>query len=314
MHSAFKAAALRCSVATAFLGLCSLAAGQSNNRPAATVQRVDVLNHGSNFELEIQTSQPVTPQTQVVTGPDRLVIDFPNAVPGLRLHPIAVNAIQVKGVRMGLFASNPPVARVVIDLNSPQSYQVFPSGKSVIVKITTGGKTADGKMPGSNMTAALSPAGMPAAASLPSAPPVPALQVEFSNGRLSVRSEHSTLAEVLHAIGQQTGARVSIPSGGGQEAVAVNLGPAPSREVVSELLKGVPYNIVLMGSGSDMSQVTSIVLTPRSAVVESMPANSAPPPVEEAPTEVAPEPAPPPPPPVGQENPPPQDTIPPPPQ
>jgi hypothetical protein len=301
-------------VGVACLGLCSLAAAQS------TVQRVDVLNRGNNFELEIQTSQPVIPQTQAVTGPDRVVIDFPNAVPGPRLHAIAVNTPHVKGVRMGLFASNPPVARVVVDLNSPQTFQVFPSGKSVIVKIAGAG----------NVTAALKPVSMAAAAPavmvpqppplaaqpLPvlSAPvqPVPALQVEFRNGKLHVRAEKVMLGQVLRAIGRQIGASVSVPPEAEREPVVTDLGPGPSRDVVSALLNGVPFNVMLIGSGSDLSQVTSIVLTVRAAGGISMPANYSPAPVEEA-APAEPEPEPPSPVP-GQETPPPPDTVPPPPQ
>jgi hypothetical protein len=286
-----------------FLGLYSFAPGQSRNPAAATVQRVDILNRGNNFELEIQTSQPVTPMTQVVTGPDRLVIDFPNAVPGLRLHPIAVNAPHVKGVRMGLFAANPPVARVVVDLNSPQAYQIFPSGKSVIVKI----------MSAENATAALHPvsAALPVGASNsptlppPEAKPPPTLQVEFAYGKLRVSTERSTLGEVLRAIGQQTGASVSMPPDADRQPIVANLGPAPAREVIAALLSGVPYNVVLIGSGDNLSQVTRIMLTPRSAVTGSMPATAEPAPVQEAPPE---------PPPIIETEPPPQDTVPPPPQ
>jgi AMIN domain len=312
MQFRVKAVRFRCFLMTGCLGLCSVAAGQSNNPVAATIERVEVLSHGNSFEMEIEASRPVTPSTQAVAGPDRLVIDFPNSVPGPRLRAIAVNALHVKGIRMGLFASNPPVARVVVDLTSAQAYQVFPSGKSVIVKITAGGNT----------TAVLTPVSTPlapaaAAPSLPpplSAPvkPVPAVQVEFTNGMLSVRTERATLGEVLRAIGRQIGARVSLAPSAEQEPVIANLGPAPAREVLSLLLKGVPYNVMLIGSGRDLSKVTSIVLTPRTAETGSMPANYVPAPAEETPPpEPEVEPAPPP---VEQETPPPPDTVPPPPQ
>ena len=45
------------------------------------------------------------------------------------------NRDEVKGLRIGLFSSNPPVTRVVLDLNGPQPFQVFPSGRTVIVKV-----------------------------------------------------------------------------------------------------------------------------------------------------------------------------------
>jgi AMIN domain len=307
MHSGFKVGGLRCLLATGCIALCSRASGQSSNPGTATIRSVDVLNRGNNFELEIQSSAPLTPRTQVVTGPDRLVIDFPNAIPGPRLHAIAVNTLHVKGIRAGLFASNPPVARVVIDLNSPQTYQVFPSGKSVIVKITGGEKMTAVSFPAPAIPAVL-PSNLPSPPPVP-VEPVPALQVEFSNGNLKVWTERATLGEVLHAVARLTGASVSMPPGAEQEPVIAHLGPAPPREVISLLLRGVPYNIVVVGSGLNLSQVTSITLTPRTAATGSMPANYAPAPVVEAPPEPEPEP-----PPVEQANPPPQDNVPPPPQ
>ena len=49
-------------------------AGQAS---VGTIRRVDVLSRGSNFELEIDSTQPVKPQTLVVSSPDRLIVDLP---------------------------------------------------------------------------------------------------------------------------------------------------------------------------------------------------------------------------------------------
>jgi len=295
--------------------------------PVTTIQRVDVCKTCGNFELEIKASRPVTPQTQVITGPDRLVIDFPNAVPGPGLHAIAVKTAQVKGVRTGLFEASPPVARVVVDLNSPQPYQIVPSGKSVIVKISENGKLV-ASTPPSMAVLPLVTASQPAAAAPPEPvkPQPPPLRVEFSNGKLSVWTEHATLGEVLRAVARQTGATLSMPPAADREQVIANLGPGPSREVISTLLNGVPFNVLLLGSGRDLSQVTSIVLTPRGSATADMPANYSPAPVQDAtpepPPEVEPQPevesqpevTPPPAPSGDQENPQPPPPVPDPPQ
>src|SRR6266849_5994171 len=120
--------------------MVSFAAPQEPGTPAVTIRRVAVLGNSNYVEVEITASQPVTPQTQVVTGPERLVIDFPNAVPGSDLRNVPVNRAEVKAVRVGLFTADPPVTRVVLDLKTPQTYQVFPSGNTVIVKVGTGEK------------------------------------------------------------------------------------------------------------------------------------------------------------------------------
>ena len=104
-----------------------------------SVRTVKVLGGKDAVEIEIESSDRVVPQTQVLTGPDRLVIDFPNATPGSQLRSQSVDRGQVKDVRIGLFQSKPPVTRLVLDLKTAQSYQVFPYGRTVMIKITGGG-------------------------------------------------------------------------------------------------------------------------------------------------------------------------------
>src|SRR5271154_1349626 len=99
-----------------------------------SVRKVQVLGSKDAVEIEVEASDRIIPQTQVLTGPDRLVIDFPNATPGSDLHSQSVYRGQVKDLRGGLFQSKPPVTRIVLDLNSAQSYQVFP-GRTVIIKV-----------------------------------------------------------------------------------------------------------------------------------------------------------------------------------
>ena len=122
-----------CALLFAGLTLSALAFGQSSS--IASVRRVQVLGSKDAVEIEIEASDRLVPQTRVLTAPDRLVVDFPNAVPGNQLRSQSVNRGQVTSVRAGLFQSNPPVTRVVIDLKTAQSYQVFPYGRTVIIKV-----------------------------------------------------------------------------------------------------------------------------------------------------------------------------------
>ncbi|MBV9574659.1 MAG: AMIN domain-containing protein [Acidobacteriales bacterium] len=100
-----------------------------------------------NLEVEISASQPVAPQVQVLSGPDRLVIDFPFSTPGSALHNIAINRGEVKGARAGLFSADPPVTRVVFDLKSPQAYELVPSGNSLVIRLGVAGATAREEIP-----------------------------------------------------------------------------------------------------------------------------------------------------------------------
>ena len=57
----------------------------------ASVRTVKVLSAKDAVEIEVGASDRIVPQTQVLTGPDRLVIDFPNAVPSQDLRSQSVD-------------------------------------------------------------------------------------------------------------------------------------------------------------------------------------------------------------------------------
>ena len=104
----------------------------------AVGSHVKVLGSKDAVEIEVEASDRIVPQTQVLTGPDRLVVDFPNRVPSNQLRSQSVDRGEVKDVRVGLFQSKPPVTRLVLDLKTAQSYQVFPSGRTVMIKVMGG--------------------------------------------------------------------------------------------------------------------------------------------------------------------------------
>src|SRR5271169_1177063 len=110
---------------------------QARQAPArqAQVRQVKVLGRKDSVEIEIDASDRIIPESQVLTGPDRLVVDFPNATPSNQLRSQSVNRGEVKDLRVGLFQSRPPVTRVVLDLKTAQSYQIFPNGRTVIIKV-----------------------------------------------------------------------------------------------------------------------------------------------------------------------------------
>src|SRR5437763_15666011 len=106
----------------AFAGLllasAAVCAAQTGAKAPVTIRKVAVLGSGNNVEVEITGSQPLIPEAQAVTGPDRLVLDFANAEPGASLRNVAVSRGQMTGLRVGLYRLNPPVTRVVLDLKS----------------------------------------------------------------------------------------------------------------------------------------------------------------------------------------------------
>ena len=258
--SRFSRFALRGSLAFLAMGASLFAQGN------VTVRQVTLLPATRDVEIEIQSTQRISPETQVVTEPDRLVIDFPGAVPSAQLRTLAVNRGGVKSVRSGLFRSYPPVTRVVLDLDGPLPYQVFPSGSSVIVKL--------GKAQGAaNSVAAAVPA-----PEEPPPPPPPVIEVHLQNGLMSLTAERTNLAAVLAEIRKQT-ALMSRFQRREQEQVVAKLGPAPTRDVVAALLNGSRYNFVLVGSDND-SSLRRLILTPKGSgmVIPATPAAYTPPP------------------------------------
>src|SRR5258708_18567385 len=107
-------------------------AGAQAQMPA--VRKVSVVSQNP-LQLQIQTSPSAVPQAQMISGPDRLVIDIPNTIPAATLRGIAVNRAEVKGVRVSLFSAAPPVTRIVVDLNSPQSYRIVPNSGGLLVSL-----------------------------------------------------------------------------------------------------------------------------------------------------------------------------------
>jgi hypothetical protein len=74
-----------------------LAQAPASPKPTAqvSVRSVKVLGSKDAVEIEVDASDRIVPQTQVLTGPDRLVIDFPNAVPSSQLRSQSIDRGEV---------------------------------------------------------------------------------------------------------------------------------------------------------------------------------------------------------------------------
>ena len=251
-------------------GLCApLAAWGPWVQAQTSVRNVKVLGSKDAVEIEVEASGRLVPQTKVLTGPDRLVVDFPDAVPGKGLRSQSVNRGEVKDVRVGLFQAKPAVTRLVLDLKTAQSYQVFPYGRTVIIKVMGGAPAPDAS------------AGVDDFAEPPTRPglvvanyttgtergridtPKPALEVTFRDGLLAIKANKATLSEVLFAVQQRTGAEVAIAAGAEQEKVVAEIAPGPAPEVLARLLNGSKFNFLIVSAANDPRQLERVILTPR---------------------------------------------------
>jgi hypothetical protein len=106
-------------------------------------------------------------------------------------------------------------------------------------------------------TAASTPAPAPPAAAAPATPPAPEVPVWPANDKpapatinwdsngLRIEAANSSLAQILVDVSTVTGTKMT--GFDGDARVFGVYGPAPEREVISQLLQGSGYNIVMVG-------------------------------------------------------------------
>jgi len=109
-------------------------------------------------------------------------------------------------------------------------------------------------------------------------PPVPATlmnsepvkpNVTMDGGLLTIDAPNCTLNDVLNGVRKATGA--SIEGASPTERIAVRLGPGYPEQVIAALLRGTPYDYVILGSLGKNDAITRVLLTPASAATSNQP-------------------------------------------
>jgi hypothetical protein len=98
------------------------------------LQKVNVVPGADGVQIEISSSQAVTPRVSKLNSPARVVVELPETVIASSQNKIAVGSAGVKGVRIGMDGKTPPTTSVVVDLEEPLSYQLTtgPAGKVIL--------------------------------------------------------------------------------------------------------------------------------------------------------------------------------------
>ena len=151
-------------VCSAILLICSATAQQM---PATTTPSVnspvvlgDVQSSAAENGVEIRIpSHGVTPHKMLMKDPDRIVLDFRGAQFGSGSQRVAVNQAGVLQVRISQFQTDPPVARVVIDLSKPLPSRLETAGDVLVLHV--GGRSSAAAV--SKPPVALSPVPAPVA-------------------------------------------------------------------------------------------------------------------------------------------------------
>ncbi|HLX85801.1 MAG TPA: AMIN domain-containing protein [Terriglobales bacterium] len=103
--------------------------------PIASVKSFRIVQEKDGPAVEILSTKPLVPAIQVITDPDRLVIDLPNARLDAQQKRIAVQADQITSIRADQFQQNPPITRVVVDLAAPRAYTWDAAGNRLVVHL-----------------------------------------------------------------------------------------------------------------------------------------------------------------------------------
>jgi len=118
------------------------ASGSSNR-----LQKVNVVPGSDDIQIEISSSQAVTPNVSKLSSPARILVELPETVAATAQNKIPVGSGGVKGVRIGMDGKNPPTTSVVVDLEKAIAYDVAPgpAGKVTLILHTQGGAPAVAK-------------------------------------------------------------------------------------------------------------------------------------------------------------------------
>ena len=97
------------------------------------LQKVNVLPGPDGVDIEITSSQTVTPRVSKLKSPDRVVVELPETVVASSQNKIPVGSGGVKGVRIGMDGKTPPTTSVVIDLEKAMAYDITPGDAGQLI-------------------------------------------------------------------------------------------------------------------------------------------------------------------------------------
>lgn len=147
-------------------------ASSSNNR----LQQVKVVPGADGVQIEISSTQAVTPKVTKLSSPARLLVELPETVVASAQNKIPVGSAGVKGVRIGMDGKTPPTTSVVVDLDEQLPYELTPgaAGKLILTLHSQGAAPSAAKNSAPAVKTVVAKASAPAVA-IPVTKPAPAL-------------------------------------------------------------------------------------------------------------------------------------------
>jgi hypothetical protein len=225
--------------------------GEPQHVSPSVITQVEVDRASPNTVVRVMGSGPLACHVTRLSGPERLVLDFPGAHLARLLSSIPAPFPPLVEVRTGQF--RPGVARVVIDLEQAVAYHVLPEENSVTVEfdVVASARVGDAPAPAAQPGQALRPAralsaetsapalrplvdtnstlrsgssAQPASPSSGGPPPeneAAPFEGSFKDGMLTFRAQNQNLRTVLKRIGDQAGVSIYLAEGLANDQISV---------------------------------------------------------------------------------------------
>lgn len=136
-----------------------------------TLSAVTVSTQADSVTIRIKTSGPVKYESDLIEGPDRVVLDLQDTTYAWRRTPLAVTAEPVRQVRGSQYRKD--VARVVLELTRKVGYAIREDGDGLAIIIPTQPTTAGRPAPAAQATSATATAPDTAGAAQAASAPQP---------------------------------------------------------------------------------------------------------------------------------------------
>jgi len=115
--------------------LAPIAAAQNSPSRPAEVFGLKLSNQEGEVRIELSTSATVPSAEVIATYRDTLILDLPGAVYHALPRRLQVNHAGIRAVRLWMQSENPPLTRVVVEIDRTEQYLVSSDGNSVVLRV-----------------------------------------------------------------------------------------------------------------------------------------------------------------------------------